>query len=194
MKIHNFEEFWKSFLSISPCWRMCCPAGACWGAKGDPENIFPNIEDGRVFWAKRNCATRRCRGEVKNVIFEPEYWENTFKWIWISFYISKPRWNNQNGSGTSILAPDIRHSKNDKNLIMMKTWVIPNRSRITLGVFLYAQESNSPHVAIDDNLDDSCESDHEKSAFWSNTCWKIERCLKLKANHVLMKSYIDSCL
>ena len=26
-------------------------------------------------------------------------------------------WTTQNGSGTSILAPDIRHSKNNKNLM-----------------------------------------------------------------------------
>ena len=47
----------------------------------------------------------------------------------------------QNGSATSILAPDIRHSKNDKILMkMMKKGVIPNRSRITLGMFLWLQD------------------------------------------------------
>ena len=67
---YHSDDFFDLKFSFSPCWRMCCPAGE---ARGPSENIFPNIEDDRVFWVKRYLwATIYC-GEVKNEIFEAKH-------------------------------------------------------------------------------------------------------------------------
>ena len=89
--LKSFGDHFSHFPHADACVALRESIGE---AEVDPENIFPNIEDGRVFWVKRNCATIHPCGEVKNEILEPECWENTFKSIWISFYTSKPRCNN----------------------------------------------------------------------------------------------------
>ena len=125
MKTHNFEEFWGSFFSFSSCWRMCCPAGAIGVAEGDPENIF-----GGVFWVKCNYE-----------IFEPGHWKNTFKSIWILLHIQI-----KVGQPRTAVEQVFWHPTFDTQKMLniwwkwWKKWVIPNRSRITLGMVLWLQD------------------------------------------------------
>ena len=126
---HHSDDFFDLKLSFSPCWRMCCPAGAFQGKPGDSENIFPNIEDGRVFWVKRTFERTFVAGKWEIRFLKPntsgtpsDRFEYPFTYL---NWAGAPH----NGVGTSIMAPDIRHLKNDKN---EKTWCENDRSQIHL--------------------------------------------------------------
>ena len=72
---YHSDDFFDLKFSFSPCWRMCCPAGVSGEARGLSENIFPNIEDGRVFWVKRTFERAFVARKWKMRFLKP----NTFR-------------------------------------------------------------------------------------------------------------------
>ena len=81
----------------------------------DSENIFPNIEDGRVFWVKRNMPRPFIAGKCKMRFYKPNGFRTPSDRFEYPFIYLNQGGTTQNGWATSILAPDIRHSKNDNN-------------------------------------------------------------------------------
>ena len=104
------------------------PCGSLSGeARGLSENIFPNIEDGRVFWVKRTFERAFIARKWKMRFLKP----NTFRTPpdRFEYPFTYLNWAGapHNGVETSIMAPDIQHSKNDKN---EKKWCENDRSKI----------------------------------------------------------------
>ena len=84
-------------------------------SQGLSENIFPNIEDGRVFWVKRTFERAFVAGKWQMRFLKPNTFRTPPDRFEYPFTYLNQGATTQNGCATSILAPDIRHSKNDKN-------------------------------------------------------------------------------
>ena len=103
------------------------PSGHQKTFRRDPENIFPNIEDNRVFWVKRNMPRPFVAGKWKMRFYKPNGFRTPSDRFEYPLTYLNQGGTTQNGCATSILAPDIRHSKNDKH---DKKWCENNLSKI----------------------------------------------------------------
>ena len=124
---YHSDDFFDLKFSFSPCWRMCCPGSLSGEARGLSENIFPNIEDGRVFWVKRTFERAFVARKWKMRFLKPNTSGTPSDRFEYPFTYLNQGGTTQNGWATSILAPDIRHSKNDKN---DKKWCENDLSKI----------------------------------------------------------------
>ena len=145
--LRDVLEKWQNFGSNPSFWWLfrpkilifamlthVLPCGSLSGeARRDPENIFPNIEDGRVFWVKRNMPRPFVAGKWKMRFYKPNGFRTPSDRFEYPFTYLNQGGTTQNGCATNILAPGIRHSKNDKNdkndVKMIYPKFIQNRSQ-----------------------------------------------------------------
>ena len=138
---YHSDDFFDLKFSFSPCWRMCCPAGASRGKPGNSQKTYSRTSKMvGYFELSVPLSGHLLRGSEK-WDFEAEHIWNTFRSIWISFYISKLRcanperpWSKYSGTRHSTLK---KWQKLEK---MMWKWLIPKSFRIIPRRFLDLQD------------------------------------------------------